>query len=95
MARSSLVRFAWLSIAAAVATMALKAVAYVLTGSVGLMSDAIESLVNLVGAVMALSMLTFFTQFVMGSHGMPRRYFDYVPQFEIYHRISSIGSISV
>ena len=58
MARSSLVRFAWLSIAAAVATMALKAAAYLLTGSVGLMSDAIESLVNLVGAVMALSMLT-------------------------------------
>ena len=58
MARSSLVRFAWLSIAAAVATMALKAAAYVLTGSIGLMSDAIESLVNLVGAVMALSMLT-------------------------------------
>ncbi|HKV99390.1 MAG TPA: cation diffusion facilitator family transporter [Vicinamibacterales bacterium] len=54
----SLVRFAWLSIAAAIVTMALKAAAYVLTGSVGFMSDAIESLVNLVGAVMALSMLT-------------------------------------
>jgi cytochrome c oxidase subunit 1 len=36
--------------------------------------------------------VTFFTQFVMGSHGMPRRYFDYLPQFEIYHRISTIGS---
>ncbi len=36
--------------------------------------------------------VTFFTQFVMGSHGMPRRYFNYLPQFEIYHRISSIGS---
>ncbi|HJQ96843.1 MAG TPA: cbb3-type cytochrome c oxidase subunit I, partial [Candidatus Polarisedimenticolaceae bacterium] len=30
---------------------------------------------------------TFFTQFVMGSHGMPRRYFDYTPQFTIYHQI--------
>lgn len=58
MPRRSLVRFAWLSIAAAVVTMALKSAAYVLTGSVGFMSDAIESLVNLVGAVMALSMLT-------------------------------------
>ena len=58
MPRRSLVRFAWLSIAAAVVTMALKAAAYVLTGSVGFMSDAIESLVNVVGAVMALSMLT-------------------------------------
>ena len=58
MAGSSLVRFAWLSIAAAIATMALKAAAYALTGSIGLMSDAIESLVNLVGAIMALWMLT-------------------------------------
>jgi len=54
----NLTRFAWLSIAAAVATIALKTVAYVLTGSVGLLSDAVESIVNLVGAVMALSMLT-------------------------------------
>jgi len=53
----NLTRYAWLSIAAAVATIALKTAAYVLTGSVGLFSDAVESLVNLVGAVMALSML--------------------------------------
>ena len=38
--------------------MALKSVAYLLTGSVGLLSDALESLVNLAGAIMALSMLT-------------------------------------
>ncbi len=56
--RRSLTRFAWLSIAAAVLTIGLKAVAYLLTGSVGLLSDAIESLVNLMGGVMALSMLT-------------------------------------
>jgi cation diffusion facilitator family transporter len=56
--RSSLTRFAWLSIAAALATMALKAAAYFLTGSVGLLSDALESGVNLVGALMALAMLT-------------------------------------
>src|SRR5205823_858510 len=56
--RSSLTRFAWLSIAAAVLTMALKSVAYLLTGSVGLLSDAVESLVNLVGALTALAMLT-------------------------------------
>jgi cation diffusion facilitator family transporter len=54
----SLTRFAWLSIAAALATMALKAAAYWLTGSVGLLSDALESLVNLAGALMALAMLT-------------------------------------
>jgi cation diffusion facilitator family transporter len=54
----SLTRFAWLSIAAAIATMLLKTVAWRLTGSVGLLSDALESLVNLAGALMALAMLT-------------------------------------
>ena len=54
----SLTRFAWLSMAAAVATIVLKTAAYLVTGSVGLLSDALESLVNLVGAFMALSMLT-------------------------------------
>jgi cation diffusion facilitator family transporter len=56
--RSKLTHYAWLSIAAAVATIGLKSGAYLLTGSVGLLSDALESLVNLVGAVMALTMLT-------------------------------------
>ena len=56
--RASLTRFAWLSVAAAVATIGLKAVAFALTGSVGLLSDALESGVNLVGALMALTMLT-------------------------------------
>jgi cation diffusion facilitator family transporter len=56
--RSALTRFAWLSIAAAIFTIGLKTVAYFLTGSVGLLSDALESLVNLVGALMALTMLT-------------------------------------
>jgi cation diffusion facilitator family transporter len=55
---TSLTRYAWISIGAAVATIGLKTAAYLLTGSVGLFSDAVESLVNLVGAVMALSMLT-------------------------------------
>src|SRR3954464_1258452 len=50
-------RFAWLSVAAAVATIALKTVAWWLTGSVGLLSDALESLVNLAAALLALSML--------------------------------------
>ncbi|HEU4929609.1 MAG TPA: cation diffusion facilitator family transporter, partial [Candidatus Krumholzibacteria bacterium] len=57
-ARSFLTRFAWLSIAAAIATIALKAIAYAVTDSVGLLSDALESFVNLVGAVLALAMLT-------------------------------------
>lgn len=50
-------RYAWISIGAAVSTILLKGVAWWLTGSVGLLSDAIESLVNLAGALMALWML--------------------------------------
>ena len=49
-----LTKFAWLSIAAAIATIALKTAAWKITGSVGLLSDAAESLVNLVAAVVAL-----------------------------------------
>jgi cation diffusion facilitator family transporter len=56
-ASSNLERFAWLSIAAALATISLKTFAWYVTGSVGLLSDALESLVNLVAAVLALSML--------------------------------------
>jgi cation diffusion facilitator family transporter len=55
--RRNLTRFAWLSVAAAIATIALKTVAYLVTGSVGLLSDALESLVNLAGALVALAML--------------------------------------
>jgi cation diffusion facilitator family transporter len=58
METTSLTRFAWLSIAAAVITIGLKTGAYLLTDSVGLLSDALESVVNLAGAVMALAMLT-------------------------------------
>ncbi len=50
-------RFAWLSIGAAVTTIGLKLVAWWLTRSVGLLSDALESFVNLVAAVMTLLML--------------------------------------
>ncbi len=56
--RASLTRFAWLSIGAALATIGLKAGAYLLTGSVGLLSDALESVVNLVAAVVALVVLS-------------------------------------
>jgi calcium-translocating P-type ATPase len=55
--RRALAAFAWLSIAAAVLTIALKTWAWRLTGSVGLLSDALESLVNLAAAIMALFML--------------------------------------
>jgi cation diffusion facilitator family transporter len=53
----TLTRYAWLSIGAALITIVLKTIAYLLTGSVGLLSDAMEAIVNLAGAVIALSML--------------------------------------
>jgi len=51
-------RYAWLSIAAALATILLKGAAWWWTDSVGLLSDALESFVNLAGAVMTLAMVT-------------------------------------
>lgn len=58
MQKPALTRFAWLSIAAAIVTIGLKGGAYLLTGSVGLLSDAIESTINLAAAIVALGMLT-------------------------------------
>ncbi len=55
-------RYAWLSIAAALATILLKGWAWWLTGSVGMLSDALESFVNLAGAMMALAMLSLASQ---------------------------------
>jgi cation diffusion facilitator family transporter len=57
-----LFRLLWLSVAAAVATISLKTVAWLLTGSVGLLSDAAESVVNLVAAVVALLALRWATK---------------------------------
>lgn len=54
----SLQRFLWLSVAAAITTIGLKSGAYWLTGSVGLLSDALESVVNLVAALLALFLVT-------------------------------------
>ncbi|MDA1116689.1 MAG: cation diffusion facilitator family transporter [Proteobacteria bacterium] len=54
---ASLARFAWLSVAAALATMVLKGIAAWVTGSVGLLSDALESFVNLGAALLTLWML--------------------------------------
>ena len=54
---AALVRLLWLSVLAAVATIALKTTAWALTGSVGLLSDAAESVVNLVAALVGLAAL--------------------------------------
>ncbi len=57
MKKQSLKKFAYLSIAAAVVTIGLKFYAYYLTGSMGLFSDALESCVNLIAALVALIMI--------------------------------------
>jgi cation diffusion facilitator family transporter len=55
--RASFTGYAWLSLAAAVVTVTLKLLAYSLTGSVALLSDALESLVNVLAGGMAVAML--------------------------------------
>ena len=62
MSPPSLKNYAWLSIGAALATILLKGIAWWMTGSVGLLSDALESVVNLAGAMMALAMITVAEQ---------------------------------
>jgi len=56
--RAALARYAWISIGASILTILLKSLAYLLTNSVGFLSDAVESIVNLVAGFMALAMLT-------------------------------------
>ena len=60
--RENLSRYAWLSIAAAILTISLKTAAYLYTGSVGLLSDALESVINLIAAIIALIMIKIAVQ---------------------------------
>jgi cation diffusion facilitator family transporter len=62
MRKDSLSKFIWLSILAAVLTIALKTTAYFYTGSIGLLSDALESLINLAAAVIALVLIKIAAQ---------------------------------
>ena len=64
----SLKRYAWLSIGAALVTITFKGLAWWLTGSVGELSDAMESGVNLAGALMALVMISIAEQPVDDQH---------------------------
>ncbi len=59
MSRRSPTFYAWLSLATSIVTIALKFLAYLLTGSVGLLSDAVEAVVNIVAALVALGVLTY------------------------------------
>lgn len=74
----SLERLIWLSIAAAVATIALKTAAWLLTGSVGLLSDAAESVVNLVAAVFALIVVRWAARPADEEHAYGHEKADYL-----------------
>lgn len=39
--------------------------------------------------------LLWFPMFLAGYHGMPRRYYDYLPEFEVYHQIAGIGAVII
>lgn len=51
--------YAWLSLATSIVTITLKFAAYALTGSVGMLSDAVEAVVNIVAALVALGVLAY------------------------------------
>ncbi len=60
--RPSLIKYAWLSIGAAIITIGIKFMAYLATGSVGLLSDALEGIVNFVAALVVLITLKIVEQ---------------------------------
>ena len=67
-------RFGWVLIAAALTTLGLKFAAWYVTDSVGLLSDALESLVNLAGVARIIR----FTRFpLVGQDGVDRRQGDH------------------
>ncbi|MFC1959700.1 cation diffusion facilitator family transporter [Chloroflexota bacterium] len=60
--RPSLTKYAWLSVGTALLTIGIKFTAYLVTGSVGLLSDALEGIVNLVAAIVVLVTLKIVEQ---------------------------------
>lgn len=73
----NLTRFAWISIGASLLTIGLKTSAYLLTGSIGLLSDAVESVINLLAGLMALWMLKVAAQPPDESHLFGHRKAEY------------------
>jgi cation diffusion facilitator family transporter len=70
--------YAFLSVGAALITIALKSAAYLLTGSVGLFSDAFESLVNLVAALVAVWALSLATRPADAEHAYGHSKAEYI-----------------
>jgi cation diffusion facilitator family transporter len=77
MQTQSLKKFLYLSIAAALATISLKLIAWHLTGSIGLFSDALESCVNLAAAIIALVMITLAEKPPDEKHGFGHNKAEY------------------
>jgi len=78
MASPSLRGYILLSVAAAVFTLGLKSVAYLLTGSVGLLSDALESCINLLAAVTAYFCLWYASRPVDATHTYGHEKIEYL-----------------
>src|SRR3954454_10305492 len=76
--RNGLAGLLLLSVAAAVATISLKTVAWLLTGSVGLLSDAAESVVNLVAAICALIVVRWAARPADEEHAYGHEKADYL-----------------
>jgi cytochrome c oxidase subunit 1 len=57
----------------------------------GKMHDEVKAKIGFVFVFVGFNAV-FIPQFIMGSRGMPRRYYDYLPQFEPFHQASTIGS---
>lgn len=95
MDRSSLTKYAWLSIGAALSTITLKSIAYLITGSVGLLSDAVESLVNLIAAVITLVMLIIAARPADEQHNYGHSKAEYFASFAegLLILIASLGII--
>lgn len=79
--RRLLVRYAWLSVAAAISTMAIKFVAFAVTSSVGLLSDSLESTVNLVASVGAVIALTIASRPADAEHHYGHAKAEYFSSF--------------
>ena len=93
--RRRLIRLVAVSIAAAVATITLKVIAWQMTGSVGLLSDAAESVVNLAAALIALSVILWSTRPPDEEHAYGHEKADYLSAgFEGALILAAAGTIA-
>ncbi len=58
----------------------------------GKMYDEAKAKLAFYGIFVGFNVL-WFPMFLAGAFGMPRRYYDYLPEFEIYHRVAGVGAV--